>query len=233
MNSCLNCNKPVKNKFCNVSCRNVHYNKTLNKQRKFHKKKYNVISGELTEYKVICNKCKKEFQIIERKNLFPKKEKYYCSRKCANSHVRTNESKNKTSNSLKGRSFSEEHKKKLSLNNKGGRVSWYEITKNNGQKIKVQGSYELRFTKILNNLDENWIKPSIWNKEHQFQWFDKNGKSHWYTPDFWSAKLQKYFEIKGFWKKDDEEKKKFVSSLKNVEIVYLNDLQKYEQLFNI
>lgn len=128
----------------------------------------------------------------------------------------------------KGKTLSEEHKRKLSLGNKGGRCSWYEIEKTNGDKIKVQGSYELRFTKILDDLDENWIKPSIWNREHQFQWFDKSGKSHWYTPDFWSPKLQKYFEIKGFWKKDDEEKKKFISSLTNVEIVYKKDLEKYE-----
>ena len=88
----------------------------------------------------------------------------------------------------------------------------------------------------LNNLDENWIKPSIWNREHQFQWWDKNGKSHWYTPDFWSPKLQKYFEIKGFWKKDDVEKKEFVQTLKNVEIVYKEDLELYKlnnNLFNL
>lgn len=129
---------------------------------------------------------------------------------------------------MTGKTQSEEAKKKISLNNKGGRCSWYEVEKLNGDIIKIQGSYELRFTKILNKLDENWIKPSIWNREHQFNWFDKNGKSHWYTPDFWSPKLQKYFEIKGFWKKDDEEKKNFVSSLKNLEIVYKKDLEKYE-----
>lgn len=128
----------------------------------------------------------------------------------------------------KGKTLSEEHKRKLSLNNKGGRCSWYEITKSNGQKIKVQGSYELRFSKILDKIDENWIKPTIWNREHQFQWIDENGKSHWYTPDFWSPKLQKYFEVKGFWKKDDIKKKEFIETLKNVEIIYKENLEKCE-----
>ena len=81
---------------------------------------------------------------------------------------------------------------------------------------------------ILNTLDENWIKPSIWNRDHQFQWIDSKGKSHWYTPDFWSPKYQKYIEVKGFWKKDDKEKREFIESLKNIEIIYLSNLETYE-----
>ena len=64
--------------------------------------KQNIINkfGELKTYKVTCFKCGKEFEVQEREKLFPKKEKYFCSRKCANSHVRTAESKEKTSKSI-------------------------------------------------------------------------------------------------------------------------------------
>jgi hypothetical protein len=130
----------------------------------------------------------------------------------------------------KGKHLSEEHKRKISLNNKGGRCSWYEFTKKNGDVIKIQGSYELRFAKVLNEIDKDWIKPTIWNREHQFQWFDKEGKSHWYTPDFWSPKLNKYFETKGIWWGNNPEiKKKFVESLENVEIIYKEELEKLEK----
>jgi hypothetical protein len=128
----------------------------------------------------------------------------------------------------KEKSLSSEHKRKLSSSNKGGRCKWYMVIKPNGESIKVQGSYELRFAKILNKIDETWIKPTIHNREHQFNWIDKNGKDHWYTPDFWSPKLQKYFEVKGFWPKSMEDKKEFVSSLKNVKIIYVKELLEYE-----
>ena len=74
--------------------------------------------------------------------------------------------------------FSEEHKRKISLNNKGGRCSWYEFQKSNGEIVKVQGSYELRFAKTIDKIDPDWIKPTIWNRDHQFKWRDKDGKFH-------------------------------------------------------
>jgi hypothetical protein len=87
MNKCLNCGKEVKNKYCNASCQNK-----VETIKRF---------GEIKNFKVKCNKCEKEFEVTEREKLFPQKEKYYCSRSCANSHNRTEESKLKTSNSIK------------------------------------------------------------------------------------------------------------------------------------
>jgi hypothetical protein len=79
MNECLNCGKPVINKYCNVSCQNKHQNSYRND------KKY----GEFKNFKVICEKCGKELEVTEREKLFPQKEKYYCDRKCANSREST------------------------------------------------------------------------------------------------------------------------------------------------
>ena len=83
MNKCLNCGKDVKSKYCNVSCQNMHQSSGRSD------KKY----GELKKFGVICVKCEKEFEVTEREKLHPQKEKYYCSRSCANSHIRTEESK--------------------------------------------------------------------------------------------------------------------------------------------
>lgn len=125
--------------------------------------------------------------------------------------------------------LSEDTKRKISLNNMGGHCEWYEFIKNDGTIVKVQGTYELRFANILNKIDENWIKPTIHNRKHQFNWIGEDGKSHWYTPDFWSPKLNKYFEIKGFWRKDDIIKKKFIETLSNIEIIYKEDIIKMEK----
>jgi hypothetical protein len=93
MNRCLNCDKLVKNKYCSISCQNSHQNAGR------ADKKY----GEFKLFDVTCNKCQNSFQVEEREKLFPQKELYFCSRSCANSHLRSDESKNKTSQSLKNK----------------------------------------------------------------------------------------------------------------------------------
>lgn len=56
--------------------------------------------GEFKNFLLNCNSCKKEFEIKEREKLHPKKEKYYCSRSCANKREHTEETKNKISYSI-------------------------------------------------------------------------------------------------------------------------------------
>lgn len=41
--------------------------------------------GKLTSFEVICDQCNSNFEVIERGKQFPKKNKYFCSRSCANS----------------------------------------------------------------------------------------------------------------------------------------------------
>lgn len=84
MNKCLNCGEDVKRNtrsFCSNKCRGD----------------YKIKINPLEKYEVKCFKCNKKFEIKERRNSFPSKEKYYCSRKCANS-----------------RKWGDDHKKKLS-----------------------------------------------------------------------------------------------------------------------
>ena len=52
-------------------------------------------------FKVECFKCKKEFEIKEFNVDIPKKDKYYCSRSCANSRIFTDETKQKISDKNK------------------------------------------------------------------------------------------------------------------------------------
>ena len=90
MNQCLNCKKPVKNKFCSVSCQNQHQNT----------ERANKLYGHITEFKVNCQACNNEFIVKERAKLYPRKSVYFCNRSCANKRIHSNETKNKIRKSL-------------------------------------------------------------------------------------------------------------------------------------
>lgn len=83
MNKCLFCGSDVNNKYCSISCQNKHQSKIRND------KKY----GVFKDFKVNCTTCGKEIIINEREKLFPKKEKYYCSRSCSNKRVMSEQNK--------------------------------------------------------------------------------------------------------------------------------------------
>lgn len=90
MNKCLNCGELVNNKYCNVSCQNSHQCSA----------RTNKIYGEIKEFKVKCNCCNCDVSIQEREKLFPKKEKYFCSKSCANKRKHSKETKEKIKNTL-------------------------------------------------------------------------------------------------------------------------------------
>jgi len=125
--------------------------------------------------------------------------------------------------------------KKLSLNNKGGRCKWFEVERIDGIKFNVQGTWERDFVKVLNILDDNWIKIGIGNKNHSFKWIDDEGKNHIYSPDFYSPKLKKYFEIKGYWWGNDKRKMELVLEQNeiNIEIVKKKELNIYMNLMGV
>lgn len=139
----------------------------------------------------------------------------------------------------KNRKHSEETKRKigqkLTKNNNGGKCKWFNIVKNDGTEFKLQGTWEVRFSTVLNIIDKDWIKIGVGHKYHSFIWKDDNNIEHYYTPDFYSPKLNKYFEVKGYWWGNDKLKmKKVIEQNKNIniEIVMKSDLLKYEKLIN-
>ncbi|GJQ44001.1 MAG: hypothetical protein JETCAE03_34990 [Ignavibacteriaceae bacterium] len=122
--------------------------------------------------------------------------------------------------------------KKMTKNHKGSRCKWFEYKKKDGKIFTLQGAWEVRFAKVLDILDENWIKIGINTKGHSFKWIDENNISHHYTPDFYSPKLKKYFEVKGYWWDKDKLKMKLVKKQNeiNIEMVFKKDLENYEKL---
>lgn len=90
MNKCLNCNKEVVNKYCNVSCQNTHQGATRSNKQ----------FGLFKDFEVECYSCKNKFLVNEREKIFPKKEKYYCNRSCANKRTHSDETKEKIRTTL-------------------------------------------------------------------------------------------------------------------------------------
>lgn len=128
--------------------------------------------------------------------------------------------------------FREKQSSRMSKSNPGGKSKWFEFEKQNGEKVKLQGTWEVRFAIILEKIDPDWIKPSLYNADHSFKW--NNGVDHTYTPDFWSPKLQTYFEVKGYWWGNDREKMDLVQSQNSglkIVIIQKNDLESYEKVW--
>lgn len=137
---------------------------------------------------------------------------------------------------FKNKKHTDETKKiislKLSQNNNGGKCKWFDFIRKNGLVVKLQGTWEVRFAKVLEVIDENWIKIGVGNNEHSFIWND-GAENHYYTPDFYSEKYNKYFEVKGYWWGNDKEKmEKVINQYPNVsiEIIRKKDLETYERL---
>lgn len=86
--------------------------------------------------------------------------------------------------------------KSLSINNKGGRCKWFEVS---GQK--VQGSWEKNVALKLNELGIRWQK--LKTNRHTIQ-YTLNAKVKSYTPDFYLPDFDTYLEIKGRWWGDDK-----------------------------
>lgn len=53
--------------------------------RKKQKEYFDLKLGDYKNYTITCDRCESLFDVKEREKLFPEKEKYFCSRKCANS----------------------------------------------------------------------------------------------------------------------------------------------------
>ena len=64
-----------------------------------HKRMINE-QGVVTDYEVICNNCGVKFNVKEPSKKFPIKEKYFCSRSCANTREHSKETKDKISKSI-------------------------------------------------------------------------------------------------------------------------------------
>lgn len=195
MNTCLFCGKPVTNKFCNVSCQNRYYKRKPTKEQ--YKQSQITRYGKLKEYKVICYNCSKEFSVFEKEKLHPKKEKYFCSRSCANTRHHDEETKSKISKSIINL-YDIDHKKHIKLCKYCNKE--FETTKETRQfcssicarknniKLALNGQQE----KIKN--DPEWwsqIQKNLYANGHQYV---AGGTTKWYL--YKGIKVQGTYELR-------------------------------------
>lgn len=119
-----------------------------------------------------------------------------------------------------------EHRKKMSkfggLKEKSGRCKKYNYTKKDGSKVWLQGSWELKLAKFLDEKNIHWDKNKI---GFQYQFENKTRK---YYPDFYV--LKKYIEVKGYQTNQDIEKwKQFKHPLV---ILKKDDIKNLNEWFN-
>lgn len=107
--------------------------------------------------------------------------------------------------------------------NTSARCKWYTHIKPSGEVIKVQGTFELKFAKILDKHKINYnVRDPIFKFEHL-------GKATIYSPDFYLIDYNTHIEIKGDWDKGSKVKfEHFIKIRPDVKIlvIYQNDLFK-------
>lgn len=90
--------------------------------------------GEFKNFNVLCGTCNKKFVIKEREYLYPQKEKYFCSRSCANIRNHSKETREKISDSI-NRYFQKNNRKRK---RKRKRIFYNKECKHCGKKFKTQ-----------------------------------------------------------------------------------------------
>lgn len=115
MNKCLFCGKTCKNKYCSASCKQKEKHK-INSNRVFPKK-HCIYCGKLLVRKKITDNNSKRGWKWETLRVY--KDRNFCNKGCAKSYNNIKkysdpEERKKLSKLLSGRTFSENHKKKIS-----------------------------------------------------------------------------------------------------------------------
>lgn len=105
--------------------------------------------------------------------------------------------------SFKGRKHTEQTKTKMSDSKKAlyasgwecvaGRCPKYDYESPIAGKIKVDGSWELKFCKFADKLKLEWTR----NKK-RFPYIKPDGTESTYQPDFYVRELNSYIEVKGY-----------------------------------
>lgn len=185
MNKCLNCGKEVKNKYCNSKCRNQHKPTIYVPTQDSIDKQKDAISKKWKFFSVKCYKCGKDFEIKEFNVEKPKKEKYYCSRSCANSHIFTNETKQK---------ISDKNKNQIPWN-KGIMIENGKIIKGNNKIIKKCPVCKKEFEVYFHKSNKIYCSKNCYLKDNNCSFRKKSsgglrkgsgrGKYGWYK-GFWS-----------------------------------------------
>jgi NUMOD3 motif len=110
-------------------------------------------------------------------------------------------------NPFKNKKHTKESKEKISSSN-GGRNNGFVKTKYydvfcpyENKDVKVQGTWELKYVKFLNDNNIKWTRTRKINLKYKLF---EDDYWHTYFPDFYLIDKNEYIEIKGFWWKSKD-----------------------------
>lgn len=201
-------------------------------------------------YNLVCEKCGKPFTACLTESEFNKKTKYFCSRKCANSRVRTMELRKQLSQKMRTQpdKFCIKCGIKLGKCNKSGYCS---VCIHKSEKYRHLLSVAIRNSGRSGGYrkgsgygkcgwykgyycDSSWeLAFVIYNLEHHLE-FQRNhrafeylykGQRHLYIPDF--IQNGKYIEIKGYKTHQWEAKMEQFPNKDLLVVLYKDDMQPY------
>lgn len=202
-NKCTSCNAILpyakrKNKYCNASC-SATYNNVQRVQNGWSLSldSRNKISTKLL-HKQVKPKYTKIF-ICKTCNKISPGTKSYCSKECLSVFY--------THNALNN-----------NLGNKGMRSSKSLYIKDSfNNLVRLESSYEIAFSTILNNMNIQWLRPE------PFNWLDVNNKLHRYYPDFYLPEYNIYFDPKNkYLIERDQDKINRVIKQNNINVVIVS-----------
>lgn len=97
MSICKYCGEEHPNKSMGIHSLNCKKNPKFKEYEENRNNSRDLKLKYICSYNVFCIKCNIEYVVIEDSRKFPSKEKYFCSRKCANSRVMTEKHRNNIS----------------------------------------------------------------------------------------------------------------------------------------
>jgi hypothetical protein len=173
MNKCLNCQKEVKNKFCNVSCQNYYQKKGIKFSEETILRRNKTLKSRWKNIVVNCFICSDGFSIKQRDSDIPRKDKYFCSRKCAcvySSNVNKENKNIKISSSMKGNPKVIESSRKAGL-----------ATREKSERIKINVNCLLCNEAIETKNPKRKYHSSCWTKiSGGIKKGSSRGKCGWY-----------------------------------------------------
>jgi endogenous inhibitor of DNA gyrase (YacG/DUF329 family) len=222
MKNCENCNIEIdgsfgSGRFCSRKCACSF--STKEKRKEINKK----ISKKLTKERVkkSCIECGLTFESYVSRN------RKYCSRKCSDKNTGGWKNHNNVNWEVVNKKSYKDGKNYVA----GGTTKWIDVETLKGV-IRVQGSYEVRTCKIL----DEWLKKDEikdwWYSRDRFNYVGVDGKEHTYITDFKVLKNDGtfyYIETKGYIRENDELKWESVKNLGHkIEIWFLTDIKEKE-----
>lgn len=202
---CKHCNtiflayRSQNKKFCSIICRDKNRKETCGTWKQCQKCDQKFKQRKSTQ-RFCSKKCFSNSQYIEIKCIFCEKQfialstknRKFCSKSCFQTNRRGKPHMSEVGKEKNSKSRQIDWSRGVYSNASVGKTKWHDHTKPCGEKIRLQGTWELKYAMWLDEHDIAYTahKGSLWY-EHPI-----SKKQKIYMPDFWLVDEQTYVDVK-------------------------------------